>query len=41
MGVWSPPVVEGLDIAHGGSSGGLAGVEAVVVVELVLQGGER
>lgn len=36
VGVWSPPVVQGLDIAHGGLSGVLADVEAVMVVELVL-----
>ena len=41
MGVWSPPVVEDLDVAHGGPSGFLAGVKAVVVVELVLQRRER
>ena len=41
VGVWSPPVVEGLDIVHGGLSGGLAGVKVVVMVELVLQGRER
>ena len=40
MGVGPPAVVEGLDVAHGGTPGFLAGGEAVVMVELVLDGRE-
>lgn len=36
-----PPVVEHLNIAHDSRSSGLVGLETVVVVELIFQGGEE